>query len=313
MNLCNCDPRGESALRAAAGIADRRLDGGFRVAAKALRSYHDRVPWLYGEQAEAARGRGQEAPVADDRRRAVGNRLREYEDESVRKTLDPSFCPELILNAREVQDQILIQRYKGAPIKIADVGCGDGYHGALFAPACILYHGFEISTEMAEQARRKWRELGLTNAEVFVGDAGAADPEPNFYDVVWILYFTPGNFRDEFDDIRRYDDSYLDGNPRFISIVSTFYRGLEPGGTMFLTVYKDVPEAEQSQRDFYHNTGQHVITPPGSRFVATAENFWSVRFTRESMLANLADCGIGPTQVTFNSLNAIAWLVEVGK
>ncbi|MCP4664314.1 MAG: class I SAM-dependent methyltransferase [bacterium] len=243
----------------------------------------------------------------------MGNRLREYEDQNVRKTLDPSFCPEEIRNAREVQDQIIIRRFKGAPIKIADVGCGDGYHGTVFAPACILYHGFEISTEMAEQARRNWRELGLTNAEMFVGDADDTEPEPDFYDVVWSLYFTPGNFRDEFDDISMYDDSYLDRNPRFVSIVSKFYRALKPGGTMFLTVYKDVPEAEQAQREFYHNTGQHVITPPGSRFVATAENFWSARWTRESMLSNLAECGIGPVEVTFNSLNSIAWLVEIGK
>ena len=82
---------------------------------------------------------------------------------------------------------------------------------------------------------------------------------------------------------------------------------------MFLTVYKDVPEAEAAQRDFYDNTGQHVVTSKGSRFVATAEGFWSARWTEESMLSNLRECGIGAESVVFNDLNSIAWLVEIRK
>jgi hypothetical protein len=82
---------------------------------------------------------------------------------------------------------------------------------------------------------------------------------------------------------------------------------------MFLTIYKDTPEAEAAQVDFYENTGQHVVTTPGSRFVATAEGFWSVRWTRDSMLSNLSGCGISPDRVVFNDLNHIAWLVEIKK
>lgn len=82
---------------------------------------------------------------------------------------------------------------------------------------------------------------------------------------------------------------------------------------MLLTVYKDVPEAEAAQWDFYEHAGQRVLTPKGSRFAATADGFWSVRFTTESMLSNLSACGIAETQVTFHDLNAIAWLVEIVK
>ncbi len=82
---------------------------------------------------------------------------------------------------------------------------------------------------------------------------------------------------------------------------------------MFLTVYKDVPAAVAAQIDYYSNTGQHVVSPEGSRFVATAEGFWSVRWTKDSMLSNLGECGISPTEVIFHDLNAIAWLVEIKK
>jgi len=82
---------------------------------------------------------------------------------------------------------------------------------------------------------------------------------------------------------------------------------------MFLNIYKDVPEAEAAQFDFYKNTGQQVVTPPGLRFVATTEGFWSARWTKNSMLSNLSECGINPDNVVFNDLNEISWLVEIKK
>jgi hypothetical protein len=88
---------------------------------------------------------------------------------------------------------------------------------------------------------------------------------------------------------------------------------MKASGRMFLTLYKDVPEAETAQVDFYEHTGQHVVTPSGSRFAATAEGFWSARWTRDSLLSNLDACGIRPDAVAWNDLNDTAWLVEVVK
>ncbi|MCK5609945.1 class I SAM-dependent methyltransferase [Candidatus Pacearchaeota archaeon] len=241
------------------------------------------------------------------------NELGEYESKSVQRTLDNSYVPESILEARLVQDRIIRERFEGKALRIADIGCGDGYHGEVFAPDCVSYHGFEISSEMAEKTRQRWQESGLNNTEVTHGDASKIELKPNSYDVAWSLYFTSGNFREEFDDISKYNDAYLDQNPAFIGIVSNFYRALRFGGRLFLTVYKDRPETEEAQRTFYKKTGQTVVTPKGSRFVATKENFWSVRWTEESMLSNLAACGIQPEQVKFNDLNDISWLVEVTK
>ena len=93
----------------------------------------------------------------------------------------------------------------------------------------------------------------------------------------------------------------------------SYYNSLKKNGKLFLTVYKDMPETEAAQRKFYKDTNQTVITDLGSRFVATKENFWSARWTKKSMLSNLAECGIEPAQVRFNDLNEVSWLVEVTK
>ncbi len=243
----------------------------------------------------------------------VANISHESENEAVKRTLESSYCPEPIRQAREKQDSILRDRLRHGPYKMADIGCGNGYHAVMFAPVSLLYHGFELSPAIAETARALWQRESVDNAHVFVGDVAEAELEDAFYDVVLCLYFTPGNFRDKADDLRLYSDAYLDRNPQFIRVVSRFYNAMTLDGSMFLTIYQDVPEAEAAQVDFYENTGQHVVTPQGSRFVATAEGFWSVRWTKDSMLSNLSACGIRPDDVVFTDLNAIAWLVEIKK
>ena len=237
----------------------------------------------------------------------------ESENEAVKRALESSYCPEPIREARQIQDEILSERLRQGPYKIADIGCGNGYHAVLFAPHCLLYHGFEISPAMAEDARMLWQKECIDNAQIFIGDAAEAVVEEAFYDLVLCLYFTPGNIRDKSDDLSLYSDAYLDRNPRFIRTVSRFYRALKIGGSAFLTMYKDVPETEAAQVDFYVHTGQRVVTPLGSRFVATAEGFWSARWMQDSIASNLGACGIRAEDIVLHDLNDIAWLVEVVK
>ena len=243
----------------------------------------------------------------------MNDSFRESEARAVLKSLESSYCPAPIKEARERQDEILIERFSGKPYAIADVGCGTGYHGSIFAPTCRLYHGFEISTHIGQIAQERWCNEGLNNAELFLGDVAQSKTPADFYDLVWCLYFTPGNFREPSTDLSIYTDAYLDCNPSFITIFSNFYRSLKPGGLMFLTIYKDVPEAEDAQIDFYEHTNQRVVTPRGGRFVATAENFWSARWTEKSLLSNLKACDIAESDVMFHELNHIAWLVEISK
>ena len=235
------------------------------------------------------------------------------EDRAVEQTLLADYCPAPIREARQRQDELLRARFDGRVLAIADIGCGNGYHGSIFARAGGVYHGFEIAPELAEMARRRWAEEGLDRAVVFEGDVLEAEVVPAFYDVAWCLYFTPGNFRDPADEISFYTDDYLDRNPAFVAMVAKFLRALKPGGRLFLTVYRDVPAAEAAQLDFYERTGQHPVTPRGSRFVMTEENFWSARWTRDSMLSNLEAAGVRPPSVTFHELNDIAWLVEIAR
>jgi SAM-dependent methyltransferase len=241
----------------------------------------------------------------------MANPYRESEDRAVLRTLESDYTHPLIAEARRRQDEILEGRFVGRPLRIADIGCGTGVHGSLFGPTCDSYAGFEISPETAAIARMRWESEGLGQARVWVGDAAELPLHGAPYDLVLCMYFTPGNIRDPFGDFSLYTDDYLDRNPRFIQVMSRFHQALRPGGRMLLTVYKDLPEAEAAQRDFYVNTGQHPVTPRGTRFVATREGFWSVRWTRKSMLSNLAAFGVGEGQVDFHDLNEIAWLVEV--
>jgi SAM-dependent methyltransferase len=235
------------------------------------------------------------------------------EDEALRRTLSSSYCPAPIKEARERQDEVLLQRLRNSVCTIADIGCGNGYHAVLLAASARLYHGFEVSADLAEAARALWRKERTDYARVFVGDAALATLDEAHYDIVLCLYFTPGNIRDRSEDLQLYSGAYLDSNPRFIRVMSRFHRAMKTGGRMFLTLYKDVPGAEAAQVDYYEHTGQRVVTPSGSRFVATAEGFWSARWTRESLLSNLDACGIHPDAVVWNDLNEIAWLVEVAK
>ena len=235
------------------------------------------------------------------------------EDEALQQTLMSSYCPIPIKQARERQDGMLLQRLRHNVYTIADIGCGNGYHAVLLAASTCMYHGFEVSSALAEAARALWRKEHIDKARVFVGDAALATPEEALYDVVLCLYFTAGNIRDRSENLQLYSDAYLDRNPCFIQVISRFHRAMKAGGCMFLTLYKDVPEAEAAQVDYYEHTGQHVVTPSGSRFVATAEGFWSARWTRDSLLSNLDACGIRPDAVAWNDLNGIAWLVEVVK
>jgi len=56
-----------------------------------------------------------------------------------------------------------------------------------------------------------------------------------------------------------------------------------------------------------------MVTPAGPGFAATAEGFWSARWTEDSLLSNLSASGISPEDVVFNDLNQISWLVEIKK
>ncbi|HEY2294769.1 MAG TPA: alpha/beta fold hydrolase [Thermoanaerobaculia bacterium] len=232
----------------------------------------------------------------------------EYDDPSVQATLSSSNIPWLIRQAREKQDRILEERYRDRAIRIADIGCGDAHHAEMFAAQCSFYHGYERSLEMVKLARDRCARFN--NVEIIEGDALKAKLGSEKYDVIWCLYFTPGNLREIRELLSDYDDAYLDDNSYFIAVIHKFFAALEEGGSLFLTLYKDTPQAEEAQRSFYWRTGQLVLTDFGSRFVATDKGFWSRRWSQDSVLAHLEKAHVPREDVAFIDLNEIAWLVE---
>ena len=121
----------------------------------------------------------------------MSNKLRESESRAVFKSLESSYCPKAIQEARDRQDEILIARFHGRRCAIADVGCGTGYHGSIFAPACELYHGFEISAHIGKIAQDRWRNDGLTNATLFwatVAEAGRRQRDFLRSGLLFVLY-----------------------------------------------------------------------------------------------------------------------------
>src|SRR5262249_34059121 len=153
--------------------------------------------------------------VSDGSGECMRNMSRESENEAVKRSLESSYCPELIREARERQDRLLGERLRPGPYKIADVGGANGCHAVILAPVPLLHHGFEISPAIAETERSQWQKERIDNARIFVGDVAEVDLKDEFYDVVLCLYFTPGNFRDRSDDLSLYSDAYLDRNPQF--------------------------------------------------------------------------------------------------
>ena len=82
-------------------------------------------------------------------RDTMSDRLRDSENQTLQNMLLGDYVPDLIREARARQDEIMIERFLGRRLRIADIGSGDGYHGSVFGPECELYHGFEIAPELA--------------------------------------------------------------------------------------------------------------------------------------------------------------------
>ena len=54
----------------------------------------------------------------------MSNSYAESESRAVLKSLESSYCPKAIKEARDQQDEILIERFQGRRYAIADLGCG---------------------------------------------------------------------------------------------------------------------------------------------------------------------------------------------
>jgi SAM-dependent methyltransferase len=73
-------------------------------------------------------------------------------------------------------------------LRIADIGCGTGLHVELFARQGVhSVEGYDMSTEMVVEARKKYPDRTFTVGDVTVATMATADQ----FDIVTMYYFTP--------------------------------------------------------------------------------------------------------------------------
>ncbi|MBI5414509.1 class I SAM-dependent methyltransferase [Candidatus Peregrinibacteria bacterium] len=239
--------------------------------------------------------------------------LEEYQNDNVKKTFDPDCMPIILQDAVEKEWQFLnALPWEGKTI--LDIGVGQGRHALKYAPQSEKYIGVDIAEDMINTTRKSAEKHGIQNIYLIHSDAEFLDDVPgDSVDRVLCMYFTAGNFRKDNFNVAKYEKGEITKNEKFIAILRHMYRILKKG-SIYLTVYKQCTATKNMQFEFYSKTGQHILNAhTNDPFMATKEGFWSLRFTKELMLGNLAHVGIRPDQVVFHDLNEISWIVEISK
>ncbi|OGG56733.1 hypothetical protein A2680_02170 [Candidatus Kaiserbacteria bacterium RIFCSPHIGHO2_01_FULL_55_37] len=233
--------------------------------------------------------------------------------EEVERTLHDEFLPEALRKSRHRELRVLQERLRAlsrkfeAPLRIFDIGIGDGYVPLRFDKELLQdveqYVGIDNSPQEVQHCKRNVRQAGLTDKiktfefdAIHLEDALFRQKLPLPFHAIISTWFTPGNFRPdeiklEWDDSGRivpYPKRVLEPNEKFQEVFSDAYDLLASGGELILgSTYIDSPATRIKQEEFYKNCGMHVITSEDDTFTATQEGFWSQRFTEERIYSYL--------------------------
>lgn len=236
-----------------------------------------------------------------------------YSSEEVERTLNDNFLTDDIRNARKKELEFLqkelseLYDFFKTPLKIFDIGIGDGYVPINFEKKLLenikIYIGIDNSTRELEQCERNISKVGLSSKiKTFEFDATNLDDDSfcqklsSPFHAIICTYFTPGNFRpdeikleeDKFGHITSYPAQVLNPNKKFQKVFSEAYKLLCEGGKLILgSTYIQSAATRLKQEEFYKNCGMHVITTEEDEFTATHEGFWSERFTDEKIYSYL--------------------------
>jgi protein-L-isoaspartate(D-aspartate) O-methyltransferase len=74
---------------------------------------------------------------------------------------------------------------------VLEIGAGSGYQTAVLAHLCRRVVAVERHAGLADQARRRLTDLGVTNVSLFVGDGSAGWPEFAPYDAILVAAAAP--------------------------------------------------------------------------------------------------------------------------
>ena len=91
------------------------------------------------------------------------------------------------LMVAEMTERLQLQRSD----RVLEVGTGSGYQAALLALLVAEVHTVERIPELAESAEGRFRDLGLTNIAVHVGDGSVGWPDEAPYDGIIVTAGSP--------------------------------------------------------------------------------------------------------------------------
>ncbi|MBE0515246.1 class I SAM-dependent methyltransferase [Sulfurimonas sp.] len=136
---------------------------------------------------------------------------------------------------------------EGKNQKVLDIGFGDGRNSVFLAKEGYLTYGIEITEEICEMARQRFKEQGL-HAEFKVGRNNNIPYEDEYFDIVLACH----------------SSYYLDGDDKFEHNLNEISRVIKQGG-VFITslpndnsyIFKDAVRQNDGsfliQNDYYNN------------------------------------------------------------
>lgn len=236
-----------------------------------------------------------------------------YSSEEAERTLRDPFLTDALRASRNrelivLQKELaLLYQYFKTPLRIFDIGIGDGYvpmnfQRSLFAKI-QAYIGIDNSPQTLQHCEKNIHEAELEEkVKLFEFDATRLS-DKHFrrkfslpFHVVVCTYFTPGNFRPDgikleanrSGQIIPYSAELLKPNKKFQKVFYDAYELLCKGGELILgSTYIDSEQTRLKQEAFYKKCGMHVITTGKNEFTATREGFWSERFTEGKIYSYL--------------------------
>ena len=246
------------------------------------------------------------------------------------KTFDWDGLPEYLRQAQwaefiELKKVISeISNRLGRPIKILDIGVGDGRLLKHLMPIEEIWNKIESydgidNTQVCVDATNKliFEAEIPGKVSVLLLDATKLSELNKTYDLIFTTWFTGGNFFPDSFDFANYaalPTLDLTHNKKFTDILSSAYNFLNLEGEIVLgSLYIENDETRKKQESFYTYFGMEVITSSEDSFTATKEGFWSQRFTPEKVERYLQN--IPKEQLNFIPLDTydFAMMVRIAK
>lgn len=218
-------------------------------------------------------------------------------------TLDPERLTPPILHTQKSEFEKLrgiikaLSEKKGSPLSILDIGIGDARVLKLIVDdhdtwdKIQHYDAIDVAKNCVEKSKRAIQDLHVEE-EVTVKHLDAVHLKQlgKTYDLIFLTFFTAGNFYPEdfdFAQAKRYD---LSMNEKFTTIFKQAYEMLNKHGEIVIgSVYINTKETKEKQEHWYNGLGWGVKFTHGDddSFVSTMDGWWSQRFTKEQIYTYL--------------------------